>query len=58
MFQKETQGFIVMPGGYGTLDELFNALTLIQTKKSKNSQLSLLERNIINHSMTGSKVPC
>jgi uncharacterized protein (TIGR00730 family) len=36
MFVKYATAFIVFPGGYGTLDELFEALTLIQTGKVKH----------------------
>lgn len=42
MFIKYAQGFIVLPGGYGTLDEMFEALTLIQTKKSSKFPIILI----------------
>ena len=42
MFVKYAQGFIVLPGGFGTLDELFEALTLVQTKKAKKFPVILL----------------
>lgn len=42
MFVKYAQGFIILPGGLGTLDELFEALTLIQTKKIKRKPIVLM----------------
>lgn len=44
MFVRYSQGFIVMPGGFGTLDELFESITLIQTKKIGRFPIILLGR--------------
>jgi uncharacterized protein (TIGR00730 family) len=42
MFVKYAQGFIVLPGGFGTLDEFFEAITLIQTRKTPQFPVILM----------------
>ena len=42
MFVKYAQGFVVMPGGFGTLDEVFEAITLIQTQKAEKFPIILV----------------
>ncbi len=42
MFVKYSQGFIVLPGGMGTLDEMFEAVTLVQTGKVTEFPVVLL----------------
>ncbi|ACQ81173.1 conserved hypothetical protein [Beutenbergia cavernae DSM 12333] len=42
MFVKYAEGFIVLPGGFGTFDELFEAMTLVQTKKVRGFPIVLV----------------
>ena len=42
MFVKYAQAFIVMPGGFGTLDEMFESITLVQTKKVSRFPIVLM----------------
>jgi len=42
MFVKYAQGFVVLPGGFGTFDELFEAITLIQTQKVEKFPIVLV----------------
>ena len=44
MFVKAAEGFVIFPGGFGTLDEAFEALTLIQTGKVLNFPVVLFDR--------------
>ncbi len=43
MFVKYAQGFVVLPGGFGTFDELFEALTLVQTHKVTEFPIALVD---------------
>jgi uncharacterized protein (TIGR00730 family) len=42
MFVKYAVAYVILPGGFGTMDELFEALTLIQTKRIKSFPLILM----------------
>ncbi|HRH96447.1 MAG TPA: TIGR00730 family Rossman fold protein [Prosthecobacter sp.] len=60
---KYSYGFIIMPGGFGTMDEMFEALTLIQTKKLKSfpivimgSQFWAEMRDFMDHMLKGATI--
>lgn len=48
MFMKYAQGFVVLPGGFGTMDELFEALTLVQTDKRAKFPIVLVDHKFWN----------
>lgn len=44
MFMRHSQGYIVLPGGFGTMDELFEAITLIQTNKLVQFPIVMIDK--------------
>lgn len=63
LLMKYSYGFVIMPGGFGTLDEMFEALTLIQTKKVKNFPVVVMGtafwsemKGLVDHMLKGSTI--
>jgi uncharacterized protein (TIGR00730 family) len=63
LLMKYSYGFVIMPGGFGTLDEMFEALTLIQTKKVQNFPVVVMGmefwkemRHLVDHMLKGSTI--
>jgi uncharacterized protein (TIGR00730 family) len=48
MFMRHSQGYIVLPGGFGTMDELFEAITLIQTNKLVQFPIVMIDKDYWN----------
>lgn len=60
---KYSYGFVIMPGGFGTMDEMFEALTLIQTRKIKNFPIVIMGtdfwpemRQFLEHMLRGATI--
>ena len=58
VFIKYSQAFVVLPGGFGTMDELFEAVTLVATGKITKFPIVLVGRSYWSACWPGSRTPC